>query len=73
MIRTKITIQTRAYLLQLELDSGLQLLDLGHHVITMGEHSGELSGLVQTRSQNTGNLVMKYYKDFQKRANTNSI
>ena len=47
-----------AYLLKLELDGGLQLLDLADHVVTVGDHGGELTGLVQTGSQNTRNLEM---------------
>ena len=46
----------QTYLLQLELDGGSQLLDFAHHIITVGDHGREFSGLVQTGSQNTRNL-----------------
>ena len=45
-----------AYLLQLELDGSLQLLDLGDHVVTVSDHGRELTGFVQTGAQDTGNL-----------------
>jgi len=44
-------------LLQLEFDGSLQLLDLGHHVVTVGDHGGEFTGLVQTRTQDTRDLL----------------
>jgi len=44
-------------LLELELDGSLQLLDLGHHVVTVGDHGGEFTGLVQTGTQDTRDLL----------------
>jgi len=44
-------------LLELKLDGGLQLLDLGDHVVAVSDHRWEFTGFVQARSQNTGNLL----------------
>ena len=44
-------------LLQLELDSTGGLIDLSLHVLILAEQSGELTSLVQTGAQNTGNLT----------------
>jgi len=44
-------------LLELKLDGGLQLLDLGDHVVAVSDHRWEFTGFVQTRSQNTRNLL----------------
>ena len=46
----------RAYLLHLELDGGLDLIDLGVEVLVVGEQRGELAGLVQPGSKNTWDL-----------------
>ena len=45
------------YLLHLELDGGLQVVNFLLHVVAMGKESRELAGLVETRSQQTGNLL----------------
>ena len=44
-------------LLQLELDGGTDLISLLANVIGVGNGGGELSGLVETRSEKTGNLL----------------
>lgn len=44
-------------LLHLELDGGLHLIDLGVHRFAVGQQTGELTGLVQTGTQETGNLL----------------
>lgn len=44
-------------LLELELDGGLDLVDLASQVISVGDGSRELSGLGETRTQETGNLL----------------
>jgi len=42
----------------MEFDGGLQVVDLFLlHVVGLGEQSWELSCLVQSRSQETGNLL----------------
>lgn len=48
-----------AYLLglELELDESLLLVDLLHQVVVVTQHGWELAGLVQTGSQQTGNLL----------------
>jgi len=46
-------------LLQLELDGGTDLISLLANVIDVGDGGGELSGLVETRSEKTGNLLHK--------------
>ncbi len=45
------------YLLHLELDGGLQVVDLVVHVVTVGEQSRELASLVKTGTKQTGNLL----------------
>jgi hypothetical protein len=44
-------------LLQLELDGGTDVGDLGGHVLGVGDGSGELSGLGETGTEQTGNLL----------------
>lgn len=44
-------------LLQLELDGGLDVVDLGGHVLSVGDGGRELSGLGQTGTEQTGNLL----------------
>jgi len=44
-------------LLHLELDRGLDLIDLLLHVVAAGEEGGELACLRETRSQETGDLL----------------
>lgn len=44
-------------LLKLELDGGTDLVSLVTDVIGVGDGGGELTGLVETRSQKTGNLL----------------
>lgn len=44
-------------LLELELDGGLGFFDLGGQVIGVGNGRGELTGLVQTRTQETRDLL----------------
>jgi len=44
-------------LFQLELDLRLHVSDLGSHIIGMEDKGRELSGLVQTRTEQTGNLL----------------
>lgn len=44
-------------LLQLELDGGLGFFNLGLHVIRVGNGRGELTSLVQTGTEQTGNLL----------------
>ena len=44
-------------LLKLELNGGLDVGDLGGHVLSVGDGSGELSGLGQTGTEQTGNLL----------------
>lgn len=44
-------------LLQLELDGGTDLISLLADVVGVGDGGGELSGLVETRSEKTGNLL----------------
>lgn len=45
------------YLLHLELDGGFDLIHLGIHVLIVGEQRGELASLVQTRTQDTRDLL----------------
>lgn len=45
------------HLLQLELDGALELLNLGCHALIVGKETRELTGLVQTRTQETGDLT----------------
>ena len=49
--------ETFQYLLHLELDGALEVVDLLLHVVGVGEKSRELSGLVQTGSQQTRDLL----------------
>jgi len=44
-------------LLQLKFDGGFEFLDLGNHIVSVSNHRRELTGFVQTGSQNTGNLL----------------
>lgn len=44
-------------LLELEFDGGLGFFDLGSQVVGVGDGGGELTGLVQTRTQETGDLL----------------
>ena len=44
-------------LLHLELDGSLDIIDLLLHVICMGDHGGELAGLVEAGTQKSGNLL----------------
>jgi len=44
-------------LLQLESDGALELVDLGVHVIVVSDKEGEFTGLVKSRTQETGNLT----------------
>lgn len=44
-------------LLELELDGGTDLVGLLADVVGVGDGGGELTGLVETRSQKTGNLL----------------
>jgi len=44
-------------LFKLELDRGLQFLDLGHHIVSVSDHRWELAGFVQSGTQNTWNLL----------------
>ena len=44
------------HLLHLELDGALEVLDLGLHVVRVGQQGGELASLVQAGTQQTGNL-----------------
>ena len=46
-----------AYLLHLEFDGGFDLVHLGIHVLIVGEQRGELAGLVQSRAQDTRDLL----------------
>lgn len=46
----------RAYLLHLELDGGLDLIDLGQEVLIVGKQRGELASLVQPGSKDTWDL-----------------
>ena len=41
-------------LLHLELDGGLQVVDLGLHVVGVGDHGGELASFVEARAQQPG-------------------
>lgn len=45
------------HLLQLKLDSGLDICDLGGEVLSVGDWGGELSGLGETWSEKTGDLT----------------
>ena len=45
------------YLLHLELDCGLQVINFLLHVVGVGQKGREFAGLVQTRSQQTWNLL----------------
>ena len=47
------------YLLHLELDSGLDIIDLLGHLLTVGQHRGELASLTQTWTQNSRNLFQQ--------------
>lgn len=49
--------QECTYLLHLELNGGLHFIDLGHHGLRVGEETREFTSLVQTRTQQTGNLL----------------
>lgn len=44
-------------LLKLELDGGLDVGDLGGHVLSVGDGGRELSGLGKTGTEQTGNLL----------------
>ena len=44
-------------LFQLELDRALGLVELGAEILSFADEGGELSGLVQTRSQQTGDAT----------------
>ena len=44
-------------LLHLELDGGLDVVHLTDHVVLVSQHGGKLTRLVQTGSQETGNLL----------------
>jgi len=44
-------------LLHLELDGGLQVVDLGLHVVGVGDHGGELASFVEARAQQPGDLL----------------
>lgn len=44
-------------LLELELDGALDVVDLGGKVLSMGDGGRELSGLGETGSEETGNLL----------------
>ena len=46
-----------SYLLHLELDGALDLVDLAGHAVLVSQQTGELAGLVQTRAQDTRNLL----------------
>ena len=43
-------------LLHLELDSGLDIIDLANHIILMSQHGWEFTSLVQTGTQKTWDL-----------------
>lgn len=45
------------YLLHLEFDCGFDLIHLGSHVLVVGEQGGELAGLVQSRTEDTRDLL----------------
>ena len=45
------------YLLHLELDGALEVVDLLLHVVSVGEEGRELASLVETGSQQTGDLL----------------
>ena len=45
------------YLLHLELDGRLHLVDLAHHRLAVSQHSRELAGLVETGPDDTRNLL----------------
>ena len=45
------------YLLHLEPDGGLDLVDLLYHVVAVSEEGGELAGLAETRAKQTGNRL----------------
>jgi len=44
-------------LLELKLDGGFQLLDLGDHVVSVSDHRREFTGLVQPGTQDTRDLL----------------
>lgn len=48
---------SRAYLLHLEFDGRFDLIHLGVQVLVVGEQGGELAGLVQTRTEDTRDLL----------------
>lgn len=52
-----IGIKIDVYLLHLELDGALEVLDLLLHVVSVGQERRELSGLVQSRTQQSGDLL----------------
>lgn len=45
------------HLLHLEFDGGFDLFHLSAHVLIVGEQGGELASLVQTRAQDTRDLL----------------
>jgi len=45
------------HLLELELDGGAQLVGLGNQIVSVGDGGGELTGLMETRTQQTRNLL----------------
>ncbi|RUP47976.1 hypothetical protein BC936DRAFT_145119 [Jimgerdemannia flammicorona] len=45
------------HLLELELDSGAELVGLGNQIVSVSDGGGELTGLVETRTQQTGDLL----------------
>ena len=44
-------------LLHLELDGGLDVIDLANHVVGVGQHGGELTSLVETGAEKTWDLL----------------
>ena len=64
---------TYPYLLKLELDGGLELLDLTDHVVSVGDHRREFTGFVQTGTQNTRNLTQRIYRSYIQIAMQNAI
>ena len=44
-------------LLHLELDGGLDIIDLLLHVVRMGDHGRELASLVEARAEEPGDLL----------------
>merc|ERR1719436_698886 len=46
-------------LLHLELDGGLDIIDLGKHIVLVGQHSWEFTSLVQTWPKRRGICLIK--------------